>query len=298
MTLPTLAPLVPELFPRRPYVVDPTMPHALTEDEMQAFLEDDADLQDTLDLWDKTSGHPGLLKAKSKEEIEKEKRNRTLQIISGLLIAYFIFREDQGFFQFGYFNPNTLSFRLLSSSIVRLSVLRMAKATEVQMRQLTAQLVNGQISRDEWYRVMAKTMKDEYRAAWLASIGGKANYTRSEISRFGWAMRPHYRWLNNFLDQVISGQQPLNGRMVVRAGMYGRAANSIYQNNLLKVAQRAGFNFALRVLGENENHCHDSIHRHGCIELAALGWVPIGEMVEIGEATCLTFCLCRYAFRK
>jgi hypothetical protein len=141
-------------------------------------------------------------------------------------------------------------------------------------------------------------MKNEYRASWLASIGGKANFTRAEISRFGWAMRPHYRWLNNFLAELESGKQPANGFAVMRAGMYARAANGIYQNNRMRVAEQSGFREALRVLGPNENHCADSGARSGCIELAGKGWLPIGSMPPIGDASCLSHCLCHLEFRK
>jgi len=184
------------------------------------------------------------------------------------------------------------------ASRVRLGVLRLSRYSERQFRELTVQLVNGEINRERWYATMRKAMKDEYRAAYLASIGGIENYTRSEISKFGWRMRPHYRWLNNFLDQLNTGQQALNGRAVIRAGMYGRAVNGVYQNELFRIATENGMREGLRVLGRNESHCHDSINRPGCIELAAMGWVPLDEAVPIGEATCYSNCLCHYIFRK
>jgi len=109
-------------------------------------------------------------------------------------------------------------------------------------------------------------------------------------------MRPHYRWLDNFLAEIESGAQPLNGFAVVRAGMYARAANAIYENERMRVAEDAGYREARRVLGPNEEHCIDS-SRPGCVELFQLGWVPIADMVPIGEATCLSHCLCGLEFR-
>jgi len=281
VTLPAPVFEPPKILPRRQYVDVPDIPRIMNEDELQAFLEDTSDLNATLDLWDKTSGLPGLLNAVIRTEVRQQ--------------AY---KPVQT-----YFDPINGVWRYVGSnyrvpaSRVRLGVLRMSKVTELQMRELTAELVNGSITREQWYRSMATMMKNEYRAAYLASIGGRANYTASEISKFGWRMRPHYRWLNNFLDQVISGQQALNGRMIVRAGMYGRAANAIYQNELLRVAKENGMNFAMRVLGETENHCRDTANRPGCVELAGK-WVPIDEMIPLGSASCFSNCLCSLKFRK
>ena len=187
--------------------------------------------------------------------------------------------------------------RLVPISRVRLGVLRVAKAQELAIRRLSAQLVNGEISQAQWYNGMRKLIKDQYRASWIASIGGVENYNRSEVSKFGWAVRPQYRWLDNFLNELQTGKQPLNGRVALRAAMYARAGNGMYQNNLRKIAEQNGFTEARRILGENESHCNDSGSHEGCIEQAALGWQPIGQVLEIGSATCLSNCLCQMEFR-
>lgn len=281
MTLPSPFPLSP-ILPRRQYIGSDDIPRVLTEDELQEYLEDTSDIQSTYTLWDKTSGLPGLLKTKLQTEVRQQ--------------AY---KPVETYFDLatGVWRYVKSNYRVPASR-VRLGVLRMSKAMQTEMRELTAQLVNGSVTREYWYKTMREMMKNEYRASWLASIGGSANYTRSEVSRFGWAMRKHYRYLNNFLDEILSGKQPLNGRAIVRAGMYARAANAIYQNNLLAVAIRSGMREAMRELGPNESHCHDSRTRPGCVELADKGWMPIAEMTEIGDATCISNCLCSLRFRR
>jgi len=282
MTLPYPVPPLPKLLPARPYRDDTDFVRPLTEDETQAYLEDTSDLQDSIDLWNKVSGVPGILDAKLRTEVQQQAYKPVetyFDVVNGV---------------WRYVGSN---YRVPASR-VRWGVLRLSRYSEGQMRELTVRLVNGEISRQQWYDTMRKMMKDEYRASYLASIGGRANYTQSEISKFGWRMRPHYRWLNNFLDELYSGKQALNGRAVIRAGMYGRAGNVIYQNQLLRVAQENGMNEAKRVLGPTENHCHDTNNRPGCIELAAQGWVAIDLAVEIGDASCFSFCLCSFKFRK
>lgn len=280
-------PLLPALIPRRPYRDDRTYVRPLDEEELQEFLEDTSDIQGTLDLWNKHSGLPGILEGTVREEDRK-----TLQTHAPRRLVDIYFDRKIGFWRY------VQSGRRIYPSRVRSGVMRISKFSERSMRDLTRQLVNGEISREAWYRSMRQMMKDEYRAAYLASIGGLDNYDRSEVSKFGWRMRPHYRWLNNFLEELNSGKQPLNGFAVNRAGMYGRAGNSIYWNNMANVAEENGFDEYLRILGENDNHCHDTESTNGCIELAALGWQPMSRFVPIGGATCLSNDLCTLKFRR
>jgi len=272
----------PELLPRRLFTDDVEPVHVLTEEELREFLEDISDLKDTINLWNRVSGIPGLLNARLQTEVQQQAYKP---------VATFFDVED-GVWR--YVRSN----RRVPQKYVRLGVLRVSKASEQQMRELTTRLVNGEIGRQEWYDAMRTMMKNEYRADFLAAIGGIENYDRSQISRFGWRMRPHYRWLNNFMEEILSGKQALNGRAVIRAGMYGRAGNSIYQNELLEVATRSGMREGIRDLGETENHCNDTINRPGCVELSELGWVPITQLVPLGDASCYSNCLCSYRFRR
>lgn len=298
MTLPSPIPLSPTLLPRRQYVGETDIPRILTEDELQEYLEDTDDLQNTYRTWDKSSGYPRLLTAREKEEIKREKREKTLKVIAGLLIAYWILSEKRGIYQYGYYHPIGSYFKPVTPLGLRTAVIRLARAAEREMRALTAQLVNGTIGREQWYSSVVKIMKNEYRAAWLASAGGIDNMAADELRRFSDAARVQMRYLNNFMDELISGKQKLNGRVIIRAGMYGRAGYAIFENNLMTVATRNGMREGKRILGENDNHCHDSNDTPGCIELVAKGWVPIAQLTPLGSATCRSNDLCHHIYRR
>ena len=73
MTLPSPIPQVPGLPARRRYTDDDNIHiRPLTEDELQEWLEDLSDLQDTIDLWDKLSGIPGLLDTRPLVEVKQQ----------------------------------------------------------------------------------------------------------------------------------------------------------------------------------------------------------------------------------
>lgn len=287
MTIFNPLPELPKLLPERPYrgVMQPYV-SPMTESEIQEYLEDMGDIQRTLDLWNRVSRLSGILEGTVRESDPLKVKQQASRLVD-------IYYDHS----IGFWRYVKSGYRIYPSR-VRLGVLRISKFSERAMRELTRQLVNGEISREAWYRAMSQMMKDEYRAAYLASIGGLQNYTRSEISKFGWRMRPHYRWLNNFLEELNSGKQPLNGFAIVRAGMYGRAANAIFWNQNMRIAEEDGFDEVRRILGPNENHCEETVATPGCPELAAEGWVDMYDYVPIGGATCLSNCLCTLEFRR
>lgn len=256
-------------------------------EETEAFLND-PNIETTLRLWDAHSGYAGLLLAVEVVNIHNNDKLR----LQAYTPAEVFFDYITGVFRY------RRSGRLVPDKYLALGNVRVSRAVEKELYHLTEQLRIGEISTQYWYDAMRATMRDQYRAAYIASIGGRANYTASEIAKFGWRVRPHYAWLDNFLYEIQSGKQPLNSFASRRAKMYARAGASIYQNNRLRVAEQHGFRYAKRVLGPTEAHCHDTLRNPGCQELADLGYVPMLDVVPIGDASCYSNCLCRYIFRQ
>jgi hypothetical protein len=97
-------------------------------------------------------------------------------------------------------------------------------------------------------------------------------------------------YLADFEQEVRGGQQPANGTIVSRAGMYGQATWAVGLNTLAAVAEGRGMVSERLVLGE-ANHCQE------CPEDAGLGWVAIGELKPIGSRQCLVGCRCHLEYR-
>lgn len=280
--------IAPKFLPRRPFAgtVQFVMPYS--ETVTLEFLEDNSDLDDTIRLWNEKAGVYGVLQADftgMRANVANFPKNARNPVSS-------FFNFISGVYRY------LISGRKVPVKRLALGASRMANAQAQAMRALTVRLVNGEISQQVWYDQMRKMMKDQYRASWIASIGGVGNYDRSQVSFFGWAVRPQYRWLDNFLMEINSGKQPLNAFAIRRAGMYARAGNAIYQNNIFRIAERNGKTMARRILGVTDAHCHpDKKGRPGCVELAKLGFVPMAQAVPIGDASCFSNCLCSWRFK-
>lgn len=180
--------------------------------------------------------------------------------------------------------------RAVAESVLNRAVTRLATDTRNEARELTAQLVRGEITQDVWYQQMRTQMRVSYRTSVTVANGG--NMTPADWGRFGAEMKKQYQYLDNFRAEILSGKQPLNGRAVVRAGMYGDANYAQYQNWKLKQAVRAGFALEAKRTLHPAEHCPD------CLEYAGRGWVPADEVVPIGSSQCKVHCKCTIQTRK
>jgi hypothetical protein len=165
-------------------------------------------------------------------------------------------------------------------------------AARDNMNGLTERLIGSQISLAEWQTGMMQQIKLAHTAAAAAANGGWAQLSPSDWGAAGRMVRDQYDFLRNFAEQIADGTQPLDGRALVRADMYGEAARGTFESMHQRYEQLYnGMEEEIRLLGEAD-HCD------GCLDQAALGWQPIGTLDDIGAEECLTKCHCTKKYRK
>jgi hypothetical protein len=207
--------------------------------------------------------------------------------------------------RYGY-NPNNLSYyaetsrgrRTIPDKSIKLDINRFVAGVQAEARALMSQLIAGTIDPQRWYDETARLAKLSYRVT--ADIARGSDEQMSEEERNHWLEIALLLllFLNDLTDDISSGRMPANGIALARSGRLIGAGNGLFENWRLWSAGISGFTEARRILGPNENHCHDTHDRPGCIELSALGWVPIDKFVPIGSATCREHCKCRADFRR
>jgi hypothetical protein len=210
-----------------------------------------------LELWDDHSGAPGLLSASAGYTYNPVNRKFT----------------------------KTRTGRQVTDQELAQYVKNISNESRRRMKKNTQQLIAGIILLGTWYAQMRDLMRALYKTIWILSIGGFVfddDFSRNLFYAF---VLLNFSYLDNFAEQLRDGRQPLNGFAMTRAGLYGSAGNGIWQNILLDQAMADGRTEGRRLLGPNENHCTDG-DRPGCIEQAGLGWVPIEQVVKIGDAQC------------
>lgn len=233
-------------------------------------------------LWNQYSGAPGLLDASPSYGGEVAADQKTGYIY-----------DAQGRYYYRADNHMKVTDKQLRKYVENVS-----SAAELEMKKTTQQLTAGIILASVWYARMRDLMAALYRTIFVLTIGGWLFEDDTTRNFFYVLALLQFSWLDNFYYQIEHELQPLNGQAMARAGSYGRYGNGLYQNIFLDrdIAENKKTE-ARRILGPNENHCHDSSDRPGCIELARQGWIPINQMTHIGGATCYTHCMCRIETR-
>jgi hypothetical protein len=229
-----------------------------------------------LDLWDRHSGAPGLLNAAPSS--------------SGRRFG-FVYDPETGRY------TNVATGRTLTDKQLRLYVFNVSNQASLRMKKSTQQLIAGVILLAAWYEEMRSLTAALYHTIFLLSIGGFLFEDDTARNLFYLLVLPQFGRLDNFERQLETGAQKLDGRAMSRAGLYGSYGNGLWQNIGLDRSKKKGLTEARRVLGPTETHCHDESERPGCWELWKKGWMPIGEMVPIGDAACYSNCQCHIKYR-
>jgi hypothetical protein len=220
----------------------------------------------------------------------------TLPIITSTLTSQFGWNETAG----RYIDLSTG--RFVPFLDVRDSLDVVMDASGARMNNLTDQLRAEQISLAEWQIGMMEEIKIAHTAAAASASGGWAQMSQSDWGAAGRLIRDQYDFLRNFAAEIASGKQRLDGTAGVRTNLYAQAARGTFEEMRRRYERlKDGMEEEARELGEAD-HCSSDDdptgEREGCLELAALGWQPIGTLPKIGESVCIVNCRCRFIYRK
>lgn len=181
--------------------------------------------------------------------------------------------------------------RFVTAAQVRTALDMAIMNGQSEIQHISTSLVNGQINLADWQTQMANQIRMIHLASASLAVGGWAQMTPADYGRVGAALRLQYQYLQQFAMQIELGAQPLNGRLITRAMLYGQAGRAFYEEMLREQAIRSGMNQERRVLGAAE-HCDD------CVRISGMGWRPIGSLPRIGNSKCRTNCKCAFQYRK
>ena len=197
---------------------------------------------------------------------------------------------DYGFNGSRYYNIDTG--RFVSSSTVRNALESVMESSAVNMNNLSQQLLGSEISLAQWQRGMMQEIKLSHTAAAASAQGGWAQMTPSDWGFAGQRIRTQYDYLNNFANQIASGEQALNGQVIFRSDLYGQAARGTYEAQRQRLEVSNGMEEERRILEKDGANCA------GCLYQAELGWQPIGTLSDIGSEDCYANCRCEKEYRR
>lgn len=180
--------------------------------------------------------------------------------------------------------------RYLSERTVRDAVDNLADLSSQRLASLAQRLQAGSLQLADFQTQMMAEIKSAHLAAGIAAHGGREQMAPADYGAIGRRIRDEYAFARQFAEDVASGKQPLDGRLVNRASMYGQSSRGTYE----AVRRRDERN---RGNDEERNVLHGGDHCSLCPDLSARGWVPIGSLPAIGSRPCGPHDRCTLSFR-
>lgn len=180
--------------------------------------------------------------------------------------------------------------RFVAQATVRAVVDQTLDGFGARMVALTDSLRGGQLGLSAWQAGMAQEIKAAHLFAAAAARGGWAQLSPADYGRVGQRLRVEYAYLRNRALAIQNGTQRLDGSLIQRTRLYaGAARGTFHAVERVEVASR-GFDQEHSALAPVENCA-------GCITQAARGFVPLGELIPIGQRDCIANCKCVVIYR-
>lgn len=181
--------------------------------------------------------------------------------------------------------------RFVPTATINSAVDQVITKAGLRLRDLTARLQDGAITLAEWQNAMVAELKPLYVGAAAVGRGGWAQMSQSDWGWTGQQVRQQYGFLRTFAQDIATGKQPMDGRLLARAAMYAEAARPIQREMMRRVAGQIGRVEERNRLGAADQHCGT------CLDCTARGWVPLGSLPAVGARTCRSRCHCTIVTR-
>lgn len=175
--------------------------------------------------------------------------------------------------------------RMVAQAAVNQAVDSVIVKVGERLASITEQLQSNEITLAEWQTQMAHELKMLHIGAAMVGRGGRAQMSQGDWGWTGQRLRTQYAFLRQFAQDIATGKQKMDGRLLARAQMYAQAARATQREMMRRTAGIIGRVQERNVLGSAE-HCA------GCVRATSMGWVPIGTLPAIGTRECRSNCRC------
>lgn len=195
---------------------------------------------------------------------------------------------------FGW-NPRALRYvapngRFVSRLDVRKSIDVALDNASARIRSITQQMRDREITVAVWKRTMQQEIKNVHLYSAAAAKGGWAQLEKKELRQIERIVGKQFAYLDGFAKDLNRKSFPRDGRVLSRSMMYAQAGRNTYHKFDMLLQADSGMTEERNILSPGEA-CES------CIGETDRDWVPIGDLIPIGERTCLANCKCTIEYR-
>ncbi len=180
--------------------------------------------------------------------------------------------------------------RFVPEATIRSGVDALVDRVSQRLQVAARGVADGSVSAQAFRDVLFQGIKDVHIGAGLAAYGGQSAMNQERYGFLGSEVKKQYEYARGFLQDIVSGKQPLDGRLAARAAMYAESGRTTYEHVRMREAERRGRSQVRNVL-----HAKESCDQ--CKSITGRGWIPIDEMPPVGSRTCLSRCRCSLEYR-
>lgn len=155
---------------------------------------------------------------------------------------------------------------------------------------LTAQLRSKKITVALWAKEMKKIVKNSHLVAMIAGVGGFKKVKEKDVKAARKKIKSEIGYLENLTKKVKTGAVALI-KLKSRAVLYVSGILTTFYKAV--IGNRPSDTLVRRIRNARES-CRECIawdHHNK-------GWIPIGEMAEIGSLICGNHCKCHLEFKS
>lgn len=160
-----------------------------------------------------------------------------------------------------------------------------------RVRAMSDNLASGNVTLPEWRQGMLESLKTAHLEGLATARGGWSQLTDEHYQWVGQRVRGQLDYLENFTQQIASGEQSLEG-IGSRAELYIEAGRGTHRESERLMGAEQGHTEERNFLGGSRETCDE------CSGLWALGWQSIGSLPDVGARQCLSRCHCSIATRN
>jgi len=205
----------------------------------------------------------------------------------GSIVKSVRFDIDKGKF---YVNDRAVASRTIISFLERIND-KMSR----RLVKITSDLEAGRITVDEWKRSFDRTIKSSHILAGAFAVGGIVLASRNTFVNTQIDLQLEFA--DAFSEEIRKNKAGSFAKIRARAKGYTRAAQQTFVNLELELVKQSGFRKeAFNILRSNEP-CNPKNGIISCPQLTAKAWMPVDEMVRIGDRACGIYCRCYIAYR-
>lgn len=159
-----------------------------------------------------------------------------------------------------------------------------------RMKNWTESLIDGEVSLPWWQTEMMSEIKSIHTIFAVVANGGWDSMDDSDYERVSGIIENQFEYLQNFANEIYTGEQLPNGTMSARSTLYAESARVTYEAERFLLEKESGSTEEMNILGGSD-HCGD------CLEATLVGWVEIGSIIPIGSRQCGGRCRCTIIYR-